>query len=178
MMTGSIDMPLFQQHKIGLNIDSTHVGSEIAHESVRAQRQKIASDVRSAYFKLVATQIAVDAGRDAVRMLEETQRVTTQFSIQQVVLRAEVLEVDARLARTRYDLSIAENGLATQREQFDRLLGRQLTTSFRVQTMAEQGADSPHARRGPAARRREPGRDPAGGSEGAAGGVRPPPGEG
>ena len=140
VITGSIDMPLFQQHKIGLNIDATHVGSEIAHESVRAQRQKIASDVRSAYFKLVATQIAVDAGRDGVRMLEEAQRVTTQFSIQQVVLRAEVLEVDARLARTRYDLSVAENGLATQREQLNQLLGRDLRIPFRVETMAEQGA--------------------------------------
>jgi outer membrane protein TolC len=140
VINGAVDMPLLQQHKIGLAIGATQVGSDIARESVRAQRQKIAAEVRSAYFKLVATQVAVDAARETVRTLEEAQRVTTQYSVQQVVLRAEALEVDARLAKTRYELRVAEDGLATQREQLNQLLGRDLTTTFRVETMPEHEA--------------------------------------
>ena len=46
------------------------------------------------------------------------------------MLRADALEVDARLAKADYDLSVAENGLATQREHLNQLLGRNLTTPF------------------------------------------------
>ena len=140
VITGAIDVPLLQQHKIGLSIGATRVASDIALEGVRAQRQKIAAEVRSAYFKLVAAQLALDAGREGVRTLEEAQRVTAQYSIQQIVLRAEALEVDARLAKARYELSVAENGLTTQREHLNQLLGRDLTTPFQVETMPEDAA--------------------------------------
>jgi outer membrane protein len=139
-VTGSVDLPLLQQHEIGLGIRATELAGEIAREGVRHQRQKIAADVRTAYFTLVATQAAVDAARDTVRTLEEAQRVTTQYRIQEAVLRAEALEVDARLARSRYELSAAENGLATQREQLNQLLGRELTTEFRVHAIQEDTA--------------------------------------
>ena len=143
-VTGSVDLPLLQQHEIGLDIRATELAGEIAREGVRHRRQKIAADVRTAYFSLVATQAAVDAARETVRTLEEAQRVTTQYRLQEVVLRAEGLEVDARLARSHYDLSAAENGLATQREQLNQLLGRELTTEFRVHAIQE---DTPAASR-------------------------------
>ena len=60
-LNGSIDQPLTQQYKIGLGIRATELGRDIAKEDVRAERQKIAAEVRSAYFELVATQAAVDA---------------------------------------------------------------------------------------------------------------------
>ena len=75
-----------------------------------------------------------------MRTLEEAQRVTAQYSLQQIVLRADALEVDARLAKTRHQLSVAENGLTTQREHLNQLLGRDLTTPFRVETMPEDAA--------------------------------------
>ena len=139
-VTGSVDLPLLQQHEIGLAIRATELAGEIAREGVRQRRQKIAADVRTAYFVVVATQAAVDAARETVRTLEEAQRVTTQYRVQEVVLRAEALEVDARLARSRYELSAAENGLATQREQLNQLLGRELTTEFRVHAIQEDSS--------------------------------------
>jgi len=54
------------------------------------------------------------------------------------VLRADALEVDARLDKARYELSVTENGLVTQREHLNELLGRDLTTPFRVDLMPEQ----------------------------------------
>jgi outer membrane protein len=140
IINGSVDMPLLQQYKIGLGIRATEVGGEIAREGVREKRQQIAADVRSAYFELVATHVAVDAAREAVTTLEEARRVTTDYVAQQVVLRAEALEVDARLAKSRYELSVAENGLATRREQLNQLLGRDLRTAFQVEMMTEHGA--------------------------------------
>lgn len=136
-MNGSIDEPLTQQYKIGLGIRATELGRDIAKEDVRVERQKIAAKVRSAYFELVATQAAVDAAREGVKTLEEAQRVTLRYVSEQTVLKADELEVDARLAKAQYDLSVAENGLATQHEDLNQLLGRDLSTPFRVDFVPE-----------------------------------------
>ena len=138
--TASIDQPLTQLYKIQLGVRATEQGREITREALRAERQKVAADVRRAYFGLVAGQAAVEAARRTVKTLVETQRVTTQFVAQRTVLRADALEVESRLARSRYELSAAENRLATQREMLNDLLGRDVTTPFRVDPMAEQGA--------------------------------------
>jgi outer membrane protein TolC len=138
--TGSVDQPLTQQYKIGLGIHAMQLGRDIAREDVRAERQKIAAEVRAAYFELVATQAGVQASREAVRTLEEAQRVTARYRLQETVLRGDALEVDARLAKSRYELSVAENGLATQHEHLNELLGRDLTTPFQVELMPEEDA--------------------------------------
>src|SRR5215470_19596907 len=78
-LTGSIDQPLSQQYKIGLGIRATELGRDIAREEVRAERQKIAAEVRDAYFNLFAVQANVEAAREAVKTLEEARRVTTQY---------------------------------------------------------------------------------------------------
>jgi len=137
-LTGSIDQPLTQQYKIGLGIRATELGRDIAREDVRAERQKIAAEVRDAYFNLVAIQASVDAAREAVKTLKEAQRVTVQYVAEKTVLRADALDVDARLAKSRYDLSVSENGVATQREALNQLLGRDVSTSFRVDFIPEQ----------------------------------------
>ena len=137
-LNGSIDEPLTQQYKIGLGIRATELGRDVAKEDVRAERQKIAAEVRSAYFELVATQAAVDAAREGVKTLEEAQRVTLRYVSEQTVLKADELEVDARLSKAQYDLSVAENGLDTQHEHLNQLLGRDLGTPFRVDFVPEE----------------------------------------
>jgi outer membrane protein len=137
-LTGSIDQPLTQQYKIGLGIHATELGRDIAREDVRAERQKISAEVRNAYFNLFAIQASVDAARAAVKTLEEAQRVTAQHEAEKTVLRGDVLDIDARLAKSRYELSVAENGLATQREALNQLLGRDVATLFRVEFIPEQ----------------------------------------
>jgi outer membrane protein TolC len=137
-MTGSMDVPLSQQYKIGLGIRATELGRDIAKEDVRAERQKIAAEVRNAYFELVATQAAVDAAREGVRTLEEAQRVTLRYVAEKTVLKGDALEVDARLTKAQYELSVAENGLATQHEHLNQLLARDLATTFRVDFMPEE----------------------------------------
>ena len=137
-LTGNIDQPLLQQYKIGLNIHATELGRDIAHEDVRAERQKIAAEVRNAYFNLVAIQTSVDAAREEAKTLEEAQRVTAQRKVEETVLRPDVLDVAAHLAKSRYNLSVAENALATQSEALNQLLGRDIATPFRVDFVPEQ----------------------------------------
>jgi outer membrane protein len=137
-MTGGMDVPLSQQYKIGLGIRATELGREIAKEDIRAERQKIAAEVRSAYVELVATQGAVDAAGEAVKTLQEARRVTLRYISEKTVLKGDALEVDARLTKAQYELSVAENGLATQHEHLNQLLARDLETPFRVDFMPEE----------------------------------------
>jgi outer membrane protein len=140
LITANVDQPLSQLHRLNLGVKATELGLEIAREGLRAERQKVAAQVRSAYFDLVATQAAVDAVGETVKTLTEVQRVTAEHEAQQTVLRGDVLEVDARLLKSRYELSSAENRLATQREVLNDLLGRDLTTRFRVEPIPEMDA--------------------------------------
>ena len=140
-ITANADQPLTQQYKIGLGIHLTELGREVAREDVRAERQKIAAEVRNAYFNLFAIQSGVDAAREEVKTFEEAQRITIQYVSEKTVLRADALEVDARLAKARYELSVAENGLATQREALNQLLGRDVATAFRVEFVPEQDSN-------------------------------------
>jgi outer membrane protein len=142
LVTASIDQPLTQLYELNLGVKASELGREIAREGVRAERQKVAAQVRTAYFDLVATQSAVDALRETVKTLTEAQRVTAQHQAQQTVLRGDALEVDARLLRSRYELQAAENRLATQREVLNDLLGRELATRFRVEPIPELSADT------------------------------------
>jgi len=137
-INASINEPLIQQYKIALGIRATELGRDIAKEDVRAERQKIAANVRDAYFNLVATQEGIEAAAQEVKTLEEAQRLTARYRAQETVLKADALEVDARLAKSRYDLSVAENSLVTQREHLNELLGRDLDTPFRVNPMLEE----------------------------------------
>jgi outer membrane protein TolC len=61
-----------------------------------------------------------------------------QYIAEKTVLRADALDVDARLANSHYELSVAENGLATQREALNQLLGRDVATPFRAEFVPEQ----------------------------------------
>jgi outer membrane protein TolC len=136
-MTAFADQPLLQQYKIGLGIRATELGRTIAREDVRAERQKIAAEVRQAFFQLVAAQAGVDAARAAVKTLEEARQLTARYEAEKTVLHADMLQVDARLAQARYDLSVAENGLATESESLNQLLGRDVETQFRVESMPQ-----------------------------------------
>ena len=136
--TGSVDQPLTQQYKIGLGIKEAELGRQIAGEDVRAEREKIAAEVRAAYYELVATQTGVEAARQQVTTLEEAQRVTLRYISEKTVLKSDALQVDAQLAKAKYELATAENGIATQQEHLNQLLGRDLATRFQVEAMPEE----------------------------------------
>jgi len=138
--TAAAAQPVTQQYKIHLGIVASQLGREIAGEDLRAERQKIAAEVRDAYFNLVATLAGVEAARQSVSTLQEAQQLTSRYRAQETVLRADALEVDARLAKAAYELSVVENGLVTQREHLNQLLGRNIATPFRVESFPEEEA--------------------------------------
>ena len=63
--------------------------------------------------------------------------MTVDNVAQQVSLKADSLEVKTRLAKTEYEALNLTNQLATEKEQLNNLLGRDVRTEFRVAAVAD-----------------------------------------
>ncbi len=134
---GTINQPITQQYKIGLGIRVQELGRDITREDVRLERQKVEANVRKAYFELIATQTGADAARQGVTALRDAKTVAERYAAERAILSADLLEIEARLAKQEYQLAVAENGLATQREHLNQLMGREIAVKFRVSSTPE-----------------------------------------
>lgn len=128
----SMSQPITQQYRIGLGVEIARLDRRIAEEELRRERQRVAAEVRTTYYQISATEQGIVALRDLVRSVEELDAVTKRYLSEGLVLRSDALEVVARLALERQRLAAAENGLTTQQEHLNQVLGRDVTTPFRV----------------------------------------------
>lgn len=133
----SADQPLSQLYRINLSVRLNEVGRQLAAEDLRAQRQSIVNDVKKAYFDLLQTQSALEATEEAIKLYRELDRVTGEYVLQLVALKSQGLEVKTRLARAEYDALTLQNALSSQKERLNQLLGRAITTEFRVSPIPE-----------------------------------------
>ena len=135
-----VSQPLSKLHKINLNLKQLELKGEIAREELRAKRQQTVRDVKRAYFALLQTQSALEAAIETIKMYKELDRVTGDYLAQQVVLRTESLDVKSRLAQSQYDTMTLVDQVGVQKQQLNRLLGRDVLTDFSVTAVAD--ADS------------------------------------
>ncbi|MGA7579583.1 MAG: TolC family protein [Desulfobaccales bacterium] len=136
-IAGLMAQPLSQQYRIGLNISMHNVMREIAWEELRAKRQAVVNDVKRVYFSILQTQSSLESVEENIRFLRELDRLTGHRLKQEAVLKSQSLEVKARLAQTAQDQIVLHNNLATQKEQLNDLMGRNILTEFRVNPVPE-----------------------------------------
>lgn len=131
-LSGQINQPLSQLYRINLNLKQAGVGQQIAEQQLRLQRQTIINNVRRGYYAILQTQSSLRASEEAIRLYQELDRVTGEYVVQQVALKSEGLEVRTRLEKAKYDALTLRDQMATQKEQFNQLLGRDVQTEFSV----------------------------------------------
>jgi outer membrane protein TolC len=131
----SADQPLSQLFRINLNIKAAKISSQLAGEDLRAKRQSVASDVKSAYFAVLQTQSSLEALERSIKLYHELDRVTGDYVLQQVALKSQGMEVKARLAKAEYDALKLRNSIRSQKERLNQLLGQSLDTDFVVSPM-------------------------------------------
>lgn len=127
-----IQEPLSQHYRIGLNIEQLKLGREIAREQLRSEQQTIVNDVTRAYYAIVQSQSALQTAEENIKLYRELDRVTTDYVAQRVALKSENLDVKTRLAKAEYDLLTLGDTIATQKEQLNNLLGRDIRVEFNV----------------------------------------------
>ena len=139
-LTGFMTQPLSQQYRIGLNISMHAVMREIAQEKLRGQRQTTVSDVKRLYYGILLTQSQLETVEESIRLFREMDRLQGRYLQEKVVLKSEGLEVKAKLAQAEQEDIKLRNNLATQKEQLNDLLGRNILTEFSVNPVPEATA--------------------------------------
>jgi outer membrane protein TolC len=113
------------------------VSVELAREVLRQQRQAVADQVKQAYYALLQTQAALEAANQVVKFYTELAELTDRYLAQEAVLKSDSLNVKTQLAKSKYDVVRLQDGLQSQQEDLNELLGRDLTTEFTVESIPD-----------------------------------------
>lgn len=130
---GSATQPLTQIHKVNLAVYQARLGIDLAREGSRAQEQETARQVKEAYYQVAQLQAQVAGAKAFVQALMELSTLTERRLVQQTVLESDSLSVNAKLKQQRYQLLTSQHALELQRQNLNRLLGRDLRTPFSVE---------------------------------------------
>jgi len=137
VFAASVVEPLTQQYRIGLQIKLVKVTREMAQAKLRQQHNETIDQVKKTYYSILQTSSALRSVEEALKSYHELDKVTGDYVVQQVALKADHLTVQTRLAKVEYEQLQLSNRLATQKEQLNTLLGRDVGISFEVAGVPE-----------------------------------------
>jgi len=133
LISGSATQPLTQIYKVRLAVDQARLGIPLANEGLRGQQQETARQVKEAYYQVAQLQAEVASAKAAVQALIELSTLTEQRLSQETVLASDSLTVKAKLKQQRYQLLVVQDAFELQKQNLNRLLGRDLRTQFTVE---------------------------------------------
>jgi outer membrane protein len=136
-LSAQVSQPLSQLVRVGLGIRSAATGRDIERERLRAQRLSLVSAVKRLYFAILQTESALAASNDAIALYRELDRTIQQRVVRKVALRSDALDVQVRLVQEELERTTHTNTLASQKEQLNQLLGRDVRTAFDVERVPE-----------------------------------------
>jgi outer membrane protein TolC len=133
LVLGQVTQPLSQLWKVKLGILESRIGEDLAQEQLRQQRQDTAHSVRQLYYQIAQTQSQIESAESNIKYLVDFEEETNRNLAEQNALKADVLNVRAKLSRQRYQLIVLQNTVQSQKEALNQLLGRELNTEFTVE---------------------------------------------
>jgi len=140
----SIAQPLSQQHKIGLGIEFARIGADIAAETIRSRRQATVDEVRRLYYGVLQAESGRRTLEATVEFLKQLDQDTGRNVVQRVALQAESLDVKAQLVQAEFALLKLQDPLDTQKQQLNRLMGRDPDTPFEVDPLGATDFEMPN----------------------------------
>jgi outer membrane protein TolC len=134
-VSSQVSQPLSQLYRIGLGIRGAATSRAAAVERTREQELATVNAVKRSYFAIVQTRSALAANAEALALYRELDRTVSNRVAQRVSLQSESLDVRLRLAETELSRVTLENTLASQKEQLNQLLGRDVLMPFDVDAL-------------------------------------------
>jgi outer membrane protein len=135
-LSSQVSQPVSQLLRIGLGIRNAAATRDIERERARAQELSVVNSVKRLYFAILQTESAITATHDAIALYRELDRTLEVRVAQKVALRSDALDVQLRLAQEELARTTWQNALASQKEQLNQLLGRDLRTAFEPDDVA------------------------------------------
>ena len=132
-----VSQPLSQQYKIGLNIRQARLAKLVDEERLRGQKQSVVNQVKKLYYAILQSQSSLTASEENLKFDRELDRTTEQLVKEKAALKAESMSVKARIAQEEYNNLTLRDTLASQKEQLNSVLGRDVRTDFSVVEVPE-----------------------------------------
>ena len=124
--------PLVGLNELGLNVDKLKTQQEIARQQSRQTEQSIALQIKQLYYQILSEESEIEATKSSVTFNEELVKILKDNVAQKTELEYQLLNGEAQLASSRHDLLTQQNDLLTSKQQLNTLLGRDISTPFRV----------------------------------------------
>ena len=137
MLIARVVQPLSGLIRIRRSLEALQTGVEIANEQNRADRQKIAREVKRVYYGLQQAESSLQTVRQTVELYRELERLTENYVAGEVVLKADLLDVQTRFAKTTQSELVLRDQLSTGKEQLNFLLGRDILMDLQIQPLLE-----------------------------------------
>lgn len=132
-----VSQPLSQQYKIGLNIRQAQLAKLVDEQRLRSQKQSVINQVKKTYYAILQTQSSLASSEENLKFDRELDRTTEQLVTEKAALKSESISVKARIAQEEYNNLTLRNTIASQKEQLNSLLGRDVRTDFSVVEVPE-----------------------------------------
>ena len=158
LFMASVTQPVSQLFKIGLGVREAEVGRSLASEGARASRDETIRQVRLAYANLAQLQSQLASAEAALASLTELAALTDRRLADETVLKQDDLSVKAKLGQQQYEVLVLRDTLDSDREAFNRLLGREIGVAFSVNPLppiADENIDATTAEQQAIAQRPE-----------------------
>jgi outer membrane protein len=135
-INSQISQPLSQLIRINLGIRGAAANRDIERERNRQQRLAVVNAVSKQYFAILQTTSALTASEEAIALYRELDRTIAVRVVEKVSLKSDAMDVQLRLAQEELTHMTYSNTLASQKEQLNQLLGRDVRTAFDVDDLA------------------------------------------
>jgi outer membrane protein TolC len=120
---GVLTMPLYTGGKIAAEKHAAKAGSAAARQDAEAIRQTLAGEVARAFFTVQKTRQFIAAAQAAITSYETNTALARKRFDAGSALRADVLDLEVRLAQAQEDLIRARNAKALAQRALQNLLG-------------------------------------------------------
>ena len=135
-VSSQVSQPLTQLVRINLGVANAETTRDLERERARDQQLTLVNNVKRIYFGILQTESALNAGRETVSLYRELDRTVQDRLVQKVALRSDAMDVQFQLAKEELAQVERENMLASQKEQLNQLLGRDVRTAFVIDAVA------------------------------------------
>ena len=136
-MQSQVSQPISQLLRINLGIKSAETSREIERARLQAQQLSVVDQVKRLYFAILQSESALNALEEGIALYRELDRTLRVRVAQQVALRSDSLDVQHQLAQAELSRTVRRNAIATQKEQLNQVLGRDIRTAFHVEPVSE-----------------------------------------
>src|SRR5262249_19102672 len=137
LLITQVAQPLTTLYRMHLNVGMLGFSGQVAAEQVRVKQQDIVREVRRLYYAIQQAESSSRALEETITLYRETVALTSRYLSEQVVLRADNLTAQTRLARSEEELIRLRDEADSRKEQLNSVMGRDILTAFNVTPVLE-----------------------------------------